>query len=90
MGVPRGEDRKFYKINNDRFIDSTPAKLKRSSAFPTLLPMASRNENALGTLWEARAFLNNTTAVTLGRLLKYVLANNVCTSTLNPKLNPLQ
>lgn len=66
MGVPRGEDWKFYKINNDRFIDSTPAELKRSSQFPTFLPAASRNENALGTLWEASAFLNNATAESLG------------------------
>lgn len=66
VGAPRGEDWKFHKINNDRFIDSTPAELKRSSPFPTCLPMASRNENALGTLWETRALLNNTTAVSLG------------------------
>lgn len=33
VGAPRGEERSFRKINNDRFIDSTPAELERSFTF---------------------------------------------------------
>lgn len=60
-----GGGQKFYKINNDRFIDSAPAEPWTRSLFPTFLPMPARKENALGSLWEVWAFLNNTTAVSL-------------------------